>query len=112
MRAAHGQIWSMTFSPTVANEQAGYRPCIVISADRFNALPIQHAIVVPLTTRRRGLPHHVPVFDDGGLNRASWAMTEAIRSVSTQRFARLIGTASNDTLDAIERCVRLWFGFR
>ena len=113
MRAAHGQIWTMTFSPTTANEQAGDRPCIVISANRFNALPIEHAIVVPLTTRRRDLPHHVPVVDsDGGLDRASWAMTEAIRSVSTRRFGRLIGNASNDTLGAIERCVRLWFGFR
>jgi len=102
----------MSFSPTVANEQSGHRPCVVISANRFNTLPIQLAIVVPLTTRQRDLPHHVPVIDDGGLNRASWAMTEAIRSVSTQRFERLIGTASNDTLDAILRCVRLWFGFR
>lgn len=113
MRAAHGQIWSTIFSPTIANEQAGYRPCIVISANRFNALPIEHAIVVPLTTRQRDLPHHVPVVDsDGGLDRASWAMTEAIRSVSTRRFARLIGNASNDTLGAVERWVRLWFGLR
>ena len=113
MRAAHGQIWIMAFSPTVANEQAGYRPCIGISTNRFNALPIEHAIVVPLTTRQRNLPHHISVVDDdGGIDRASWAMTEAIRSVSTRRFARLIGNASNDTLGAIERWVRLWFGFR
>jgi len=88
----------VTLDPTVANEQRGTRPCIVVSSDRFNALPIRQAIVMPLTTRERGFPHHIAIADDGGLNRQSWAMCEAVRAVSTQRFGQLISTATSATL--------------
>ena len=107
-RVGHGQIWSVSLDPTVANEQGGTRPCLVVSADQFQAMPIRQAIVVPLTTRERGLPHHIRVADDGGLNRPSWAMCEAIRAVSTERFGRMIGTASPATLHAVSDQLGLW----
>ncbi|MQA85427.1 MAG: type II toxin-antitoxin system PemK/MazF family toxin [Streptosporangiales bacterium] len=110
VRVATGQVWLVTLDPAVANEQRDTRPCIVVSTDRFNALPIRHAIVVPLTTRERGLPHHIPVADDGGLSRHSWAMCEAVRAVSTERFSRLVGTATGSTLAAIIDQLVLWLG--
>lgn len=110
MRVHRRHIWTVTLDPTVANEHRGTRPAIVVSADRFNALPIRQAIVVPLTTRERGFPHHIPVADDGGLTRPSWAMCEAVRSVSTTRFGTLIGTASAETLAAITEQLLLWLG--
>lgn len=103
-----GHIWTVMLDPTVANEQRGTRPCIVVSGDRFNALPIRQAIVVPLTTRERGFPHHVAVADDGGLKRASWAMCEAIRAISTQRFGQQISTATEDTVHQITERLTLW----
>lgn len=109
MKVRQGHIWSVELDPTVANEQRGIRPCIVVSGNRFNALPIRQAIVVPLTTRERGFPHHIPVADDGGLNRASWAMCEAVRAVSTQRFGQQISTATDDTLHEIIDQLTLWF---
>jgi len=111
VRVRRGHIWSVALDPTdprVANEQRGTRPCIVVSGDRFNALPIRQAIVVPLTTRERGFPHHIRVDDDGGLNRSSWAMCEAVRAVSTQRFGRQISTATDDTLNKITKQCILW----
>ncbi len=110
MRVGFGHIWTVTLDPTVGNEQGGTRPCVVVSADRFNALPIQQAMVVPLTTRDRGLPHHVAVADDGGLRRPSWAMCEALRLVSTARFGRMVGIAGAQTLTAILDQLRLWLG--
>ncbi len=110
MSVRQGQIWSVVLDPTVANEQAGTRPCLVVSADRFNSLPIRQSIIVPLTTRDRGLPHHVPVVDDGGLNRKSWAMCEAVRTVSIQRFGRTISNASQETRDAVIRQIVMWLG--
>lgn len=108
MIARRGHIWSVTLDPTVANERAGTRPCLVISADRFNLLPIRHCIVVPLTSRDRRLPHHVAVADDGGLKRPSWAMCEAVRAVSFQRLGGLIGTADSATTEAVVRQVSRW----
>lgn len=109
MRVAHGQVWLVNLDPAIANEQAGTRPCIVVSTQRYNAMPIRHAIVVPLTTRQRGLPHHVAVVDDGGLDYESWAMCEAVRALSTQRLVRLIGTASIGTVEAIARRISMWW---
>lgn len=108
MTVQRGHIWSATLDPTVANEQRGTRPCLVVSSDRFNALPIRQAIVVPLTTRDRGFPHHIPVGDDGGLNRASWAMCEAVRAVSTQRFRSQISAATDETLNKVIEQLGRW----
>ena len=108
MIAQRGQIWTVALSPTVANEQAGIRPCVVISANAYNAMPIGHAIVVPLTSRDRGLPHHVGVVDNGALQRPSWAMCEAVRAISVQRLGTLIGSADRATTDAIVRHVSAW----
>ena len=108
MMVLRGQIWSVGLDPTVANEQHGTRPCIVLSSDRFNALPIRQAIVVPLTSRDRQLPHHIAVADDGGLDRPSWAMCEVVRSVSLQRFGGHISTAAPRTLADITEQVMLW----
>ncbi|MHB1893150.1 MAG: type II toxin-antitoxin system PemK/MazF family toxin [Candidatus Dormibacteria bacterium] len=107
-----GQVWAVTLDPAARNEQRGTRPCIVVSANRFNSLPIRQAIVVPLTSRERGFPHHIQVADDGGLNRPSWAMCEAVRAVSTERFGGLISTASPDTLNAIAQQIILWLSLR
>ena len=108
MIVRRGQIWSVALDPTVANEQRGTRPCLVVSSDRFNALPIRQAIVVPLTSRERMFPHHVAGTDDGGLERPSWAMCEAVRAVSLQRFGRFVGTATGETLTAVTAQLMLW----
>ncbi|MGH8932905.1 MAG: type II toxin-antitoxin system PemK/MazF family toxin [Egibacteraceae bacterium] len=110
MSVRQGQIWSVILDPTVANEQAGTRPCLVVSTDRFNSLPLRQSIIVPLTTRDRGLPHHVPVVDDGGLKRPSWAMCEAVRTISIQRFGRTISNASPETSDTVIRQIVMWLG--
>lgn len=108
MKVDRGHIWSVALDPTIANEQRGTRPCVVVSSDRFNTLPIGQAIVVPLTTRERGFPHHIAVADDGGLDRPSWAMCEAVRAVSTQRFGRLVSTAADATVSKITEQLMLW----
>jgi len=108
MIVRRGQIWTVSLDPIVANEQAGTRPCVVVSVDRFNSLPIRQSIVVPLTSRDRQLPHHIRVADDGGLDRPSWAMCEAVRAVSNQRFGRLVGMANQSTTDSIADQITRW----
>lgn len=108
MIVRRGQIWTVRLDPMIANEQAGTRPCVVISADRFNALPIRQCIIVPLTSRHRGLPHHIAVADDGGLARPSWAMCEAIRAVSAERLGSHVGSADQATTNAIARQIAQW----
>ncbi len=72
------------------------------------------ALVVPLTTRDRGLDHHVRIDSAGaGLNRPSWARTEELTAVSTQRFARSapLGTASDTEVTQLSEWLREMVAF-
>ena len=69
--------------------------------------PIGMALVIPLTTKDRGLPHHVPIRSpEAGLKQPSWARTEDIRAVSTGRFTRPapLGRLSDSEIQQ----VRVW----
>lgn len=95
------QIWVVDFGVPVGHEQGGVRPAIIVGSSAHCAFPIDMALVVPLTTRDRGLAHHVRIASDtSGLRQPSWARTEEITSVSTQRFRRPapIGTASREEI--------------
>ncbi|NED96044.1 type II toxin-antitoxin system PemK/MazF family toxin [Phytoactinopolyspora alkaliphila] len=109
MKLSQGDIWLAKLSPTVGTEQAGTRPVVVVSGARYASMPINQAIVVPVTSRDRRLPHHVPIADGGGLQRPSWAMTEGVRAVSTERLVHRIGQAEPDTITTILQYVNEWF---
>jgi mRNA interferase MazF len=72
------------------------------------------AIVVPLTTVDRGLPHHVAIgTTPSGLERPSWARTEDVRAISEQRLSRSgpLGVVAADERDAIRGQLRLMIDF-
>jgi mRNA interferase MazF len=110
MSLREGQVWLANLEPVVANEQGGVRPCLVVSNDTYHRMPIDHACIVPLTTRDRGLLHHLPLDGEGGLDRPSFAMTEAIKTVSTVRFIRQLGEVSPATVATIRSYVGRFLG--
>ncbi len=72
------------------------------------------ALIVPLTTRDRGLDHHVRIDSaESGLNQPSWARTEDIRAVTTDRFTRPnpIGTASAHEIEQLSDWLREMVAF-
>jgi len=72
------------------------------------------ALVVPLTTRDRGLPHHVLISSESsGLHHPSWARTEEISAISTGRFTQSapIGTASEDEIRELREWLREMVAF-
>jgi mRNA interferase MazF len=88
-------------------EQAG-RPALVVSTDRFNHGPAGLALVVPLTTRRKGVPLHVEVEPpEGGVRERSFAKPEDVRSISTDRLEARWGAVSPRTLAAVEKSLRV-----
>ena len=88
-RLAPWQVWLVDFGQPIGREQGGLRPAVVVGSPVHCRFPIDMALVVPLTTRDRGLDHHVRIGSpESGLNRPSWARTEEITAVSTQRFTR------------------------
>lgn len=96
--------------PTRGREQAGTRPAVVLSSDGYlDAVP-DLAIVIPVTTRDRGWPHHVQLAGhELNLPRASFAMTEQPRTISRDRITGHAGHADEATMDAISVWIRDFF---
>ena len=94
------------FGDPVGHEQGYRRPAVVVSADRFNASRAGLVIVVPLTRARRGLPSHIEIEPGAsGLAETSYAKTEDIKSVSTERLVRRLGRADPASLARITRAL-------
>jgi mRNA interferase MazF len=101
-----GEVWDVNFSPQVGREQAGIRPALVISTDRFNEVRNDLFIVAPITGTDRGLAYHVRVEPpEGGLSKPSVIMCEQEKSQSAQRFLRRRGAVSDDTLRLVQQIV-------
>lgn len=106
--ASRGEIWLSDLNPVRGHEQAGTRPVLVVSADGFNHGPAQLVVVVPLTTRDREIPLRVRIEpSDGGVREPSFAMCEAVRSVSTERLVRRWGIVERTTIAAVEDRLRI-----
>ena len=56
-----GEIWLVDLDPTRGREQAGKRPALVVSANAFNKGPADLVVVLPITSKAKGIPLHVRV---------------------------------------------------
>ncbi len=101
-----GEVWNINFNPQVGREQAGIRPALVISHDRFNLLPNGLHIVVPITGTDRGLAYHIPVSPpEGGLIKTSFIMCDQEKSQSIDRFIDRRGAVNDATLHRVQDVV-------
>ena len=87
------------------------RQCLVVSEDWYNAMPRGMVVVMPMTSRLRGIPLHVVVQPpEGGLDVASAVKIEDIRSVSVERFSTRYGRLSEHSMQEIAKRLRLLLG--
>lgn len=104
---SRGEIWMVNLDPTRGREQAGTRPALIVSVDEFNHGPADLVIVLPVTSRDKGIPLHVKVVPpEGGVKVPSFAKCEDVRSISKDRLQRPLGRVSPATLEAAEDCLR------
>lgn len=103
-----GDVWIVDFGTPIGHEQGYRRPAVVVSDDRLNQSRAELAIVVPVTTTRRGLPSHVELEPRGGtgLKETSYAKGEDVKSVSTQRLVRRLGAVGSDDLAHLTQVLR------
>jgi mRNA interferase MazF len=106
-----GEVWMLNFDPTRGHEQAETRPGLILSVDAFNAGPADLVIVLPITSRSKGVRSHVAVQpSEGGLTMASYIKCEDVRSVSKERLHRRVGEISAKTLADVEDKLRILLG--
>ena len=105
---SRGEVWTVNLNPVRGHEQAGHRPCLVISVDIFNHGPAGLVVIIPITTKEKGIPFHVAISPpEGGVSKKSFIKCEDIRSVSTERLSKCLGTVSLETLKAVEERLKI-----
>ncbi|MCK4422157.1 type II toxin-antitoxin system PemK/MazF family toxin [candidate division WOR-3 bacterium] len=105
---SRGEIWVVNLNPTKGHEQAGKRPAFVISVDAFNRGPAELVVVLPITSKYKGIPFHVEVEPPGGnLDKNSYIKCEDIRSISKLRLEKFVGETSKETIREVEDRLRI-----
>ena len=86
-------IWIVNFGDPIPGETAKSRPAFVVSV-RLRS----HVFIVPLTTTRRELDHHVEIEPTAstGLRELSYAQCEKFRSVPVWWLDHKLGEAPPD----------------
>jgi mRNA interferase MazF len=103
-----GEIWLVTLDPTIGREQAGTRPALVVSDDLFNQSHAELVVVLPITSKSKGVRSHVPVSPpEGGLAAPSYIKCEDVRSISIQRLGRRLGKVTATTMKEVETRLRI-----
>jgi mRNA interferase MazF len=105
-----GDVYDARLNPTEGSEQGGLRPVIVVSRNAINQNS-SVVVVVPVTSTtnsKRQYPHNVLIEGgEGGLTVASVALGGQIRALSKTRLLRQRGALSSQTMQAIDRALRI-----
>ena len=96
-----GEIHWADLNPVKGKEQAGLRPVVILSQDVFNRRS-GTVIVVAITSQpqRAGFPLTLEL-SPNDLPKRSWVKISQIRTLSTERIGKRIGTVSQEELDQI-----------
>jgi mRNA interferase MazF len=111
VQPCRGDIWTVDLNPTRGHEQAGQRPALVVSVDLFNHGPADLVVVLPITSKAKGIPLHVSIAPpEGGVKTPSYVKCEDIRSVTRQRLGKFWGCVSSATMDEVEQRLAVLLG--
>jgi len=109
--ANRGEIWLADLEPIEGHEQGGTRPCLVLSDDLFNHGLAGLVVVLPLTSRDRGIQIRVLLDPpERGVKIRGYIIPEMIRSISTRRLRTRWGMVGPTTLVTVERNVKVLLG--
>ena len=103
-----GEIWWISFDPSIGGEIQKKRPAIIVSNDAANKY-LNRVQVVPLTSNTDRLypSEAIVVFE----NKKSKAMTDQLATVSKERLIKQVGKVSPEELrnieDAIEDAIKV-----
>lgn len=87
------------------------RPALILSVNKFNHGPADLVIVVPITSRNKGIPTHVAIpKGEGGLDEDSFIKCEDIRSISKDRLIRYHGDVTYPRVEETQHLVQLLLG--
>lgn len=109
MHPHRGEVWWVSFDPSVGGEVQKTRPAIVLSNDSANAA-LNRVIVVPISSQvAKVYPSEALVTLNGEQRKA---MADQIMTASKQRLKTKMGILSRADIAAVESAVLLQLAIR
>jgi mRNA interferase MazF len=109
MYPRRGEVWWMSFDPSIGGEIQKTRPAIVISNDAANSA-LNRVIVIPITSQvAKVYPGEALIMLNGEQRKA---MADQIMTASKQRLKNKLGNLSRGDVTAVESAVLLQLGIR
>lgn len=97
-RILRGEVYWADLNPVRGREQAGLRPVLVISHEVFNTRSgTVIAVAITSQPQRAGFPLVLPL-EGIRLPKPSWVKIGQVRTLSTERLGRKLGTVSPEEL--------------
>ena len=109
MEPRRGEVWWVSFDPSLGGEIQKTRPAVVVSNNAANAV-LNRVIVVPLTSQTAKLYPGEAFVELNGEKRK--AMADQIMTASKQRLRSRAGQLSNADMASVESAILLQLGIR
>jgi mRNA interferase MazF len=97
-----GDVWLISFDPSLGGEVQKTRPAVILSNDTANAL-LNRLQVVPISSQVDRLYPAEAYVDVAGERRK--AMADQITTIAKQRLLRQVSSLSKDDIEAVARVV-------
>jgi mRNA interferase MazF len=101
-----GEIWYANLDPIKGQEQAGFRPVVIVSGNLLNTY-LNIVICCPLTTKVKNYKGNVVLqpTKNNKLKQASEILVFHARSISKERLTKKIGHISEQEIKSIKKTI-------